>query len=458
MSVPVLGRSDTGVEALPVRMVHLGIGAFARSLPLWLTEQVNRAGRDEPWGAAVYTGTSPRQAELLQRQDGLYHVLRRSAADDVVDRVDCISAATDGSQLSAVTASLADAAVTVVTTTFTEAGHRMSREGALDRDDPGVHSDLAVINDFTHRGAADFAEGLGSANVVTAVGRLLIGLEARRRSGHGVPLTIVPCDNLPANGRTLKHLLFDAAAGSPELTHWLDREVTVADSVVDRITPAAGPQEREAIARMTGVEDRAAVVTEPYFAFTLAGATSAARPEWESVGAQSVSDVAPYERRKLRLLNGAHSLLAHGGRLRGHRYVHEAIADPVLLDRVHRWWAEAAVGLPDSLEVEQYSAELARRFSNHRLPHRLDQIAIDSEVKLGIRIVPVVRATVARGESAAAGLYAVAAWLVDTSPEHAEMALDARVEALAPGLLDHDAVRSTLTELVAEVKAGRGDG
>ena len=47
-------------------------------------------------------------------------------------------------------------------------------------------------------------------------------------------------------------------------------------------------------------------------------------------GAQIVADVTPYETAKLRMLNGAHSLLAYCGLDAGHTYVHEAIADPEL--------------------------------------------------------------------------------------------------------------------------------
>ena len=51
------------------------------------------------------------------------------------------------------------------------------------------------------------------------------------------------------------------------------------------------------------------------------------RPAWERVGAVLTEDVRPFERRKLRLPNGAHSLLAYAGTLAGHTFVHEAIAD-----------------------------------------------------------------------------------------------------------------------------------
>ena len=47
------------------------------------------------------------------------------------------------------------------------------------------------------------------------------------------------------------------------------------------------------------------------------------RPDWAIAGAEFVSDVAPYENMKLRLLNGSHSTLAYLGYLAGY----ETVAD-----------------------------------------------------------------------------------------------------------------------------------
>ena len=43
------------------------------------------------------------------------------------------------------------------------------------------------------------------------------------------------------------------------------------------------------------------------------------RPAWDKVGAQLVEDVRPYETAKLRMLNGAHSMLAYVGLAHGQR-------------------------------------------------------------------------------------------------------------------------------------------
>ena len=69
------------------------------------------------------------------------------------------------------------------------------------------------------------------------------------------------------------------------------------------------PHVRTAVAGPTGRHD-AALVTEPFIEWVRQGYIASGGPSWESVGAGVVADLAPFEQRKLWLLNGARSLLA----------------------------------------------------------------------------------------------------------------------------------------------------
>src|SRR3546814_3179221 len=90
------------------------------------------------------------------------------------------------------------------------------------------------------------------------------------------------------------------------------------------------------------------------------------RPAWEDAGVLMVDDVSPYERMKLRVLNGAHSLLAYAGHVAGHIYVRDAMRDEVLshgLDIYMRCAAQtlqpvAGIDLPD------YIVATRQRFAN----------------------------------------------------------------------------------------------
>jgi fructuronate reductase len=112
------------------------------------------------------------------------------------------------------------------------------------------------------------------------------------------------------------------------------------------------------------------------------------------------------------MLNGAHSLLAYSGSIRGHETIDEAIADPTCRAWVEQYWDEAGrhLDLPPD-EVAAYRAALVERFSNPRVRHRLAQIAADGSTKL-VRLLPTIRAERAAGRVPEGCATAVAAWVL----------------------------------------------
>ena len=362
----------------PARIVHLGLGAFHRAHQAWYTD---RASDREHWGIAAFTGRTPEAAVKLAAQDGLYTLIERAADRDAASIVESIVEAVDGANLARLVELLSSSTTALVTITVTEAGYRLDPD-----DDPDRPR--------------------------TTLGRLLLGLEARRRADAG-PIAIVPCDNVPDNGAFVADALQTLAAGKDEaLAGWIDRNVSFVSTSVDRITPKTTPEDVRVAAQLSGWQDAVPVVTEPFSDWLLCGDFPAGRPAWESAGARFVDEIEPFERRKLWLLNGAHSLLAYTGLLLGHDTVAEAIGDPRCLRRVQAYWDEAARHLPAAgLDLDAYRAALLDRFANPRIGYPLRQIATDGVAKLRVRIVPVVLAELAAGRAATASLPALAAWL-----------------------------------------------
>jgi fructuronate reductase len=153
-------------------------------------------------------------------------------------------------------------------------------------------------------------------------------------------------------------------------------------------------------------------VTEPFSDWILCGEFPAGRPQWELAGARFVTDVEPWELRKLWMLNGAHSLLAFLGLLRGHRTVADAIGDPELVVAMQQFWDLAGPLLPDAgeLDLDAYRRETHARFANARMGYPLAQIAGDGLEKLRQRVVPVIRAAVLAGQSPEPAVLVVRAW------------------------------------------------
>ncbi|MBW9095661.1 mannitol dehydrogenase family protein [Microbacterium jejuense] len=433
------------IPAAPVRIVHLGLGAFARAHQAWYTARVDD---HREWGIAAFTGRSATAAEQLAPQDGLFTVVERSAAGDDVAVVGSIVEVRDGADVGRLVELLAAPSTAVVTLTITEAGYRLRVDGAPDLEDPAVAADLRVLAAAMADPGARIDQA--TAPPVTALGRLVLGLVARSRSGAG-PIAVVPCDNIPDNGPLVRRgVLALTQAVAPAAAAWIAQNVSYVSTSVDRITPRTTTADIAEVAARTGWVDSAPVVTEPFHDWILSGSFPAGRPEWERAGARFVDDIVPFERRKLWLLNGAHSLMAYAGLARGHTTVAEAIGDGVVRAEVLGLWAEASAHLPaELLELDRYLADLLARFENARIEHRLAQIAVDGVAKLRVRVVPVALAERAGGRSAAACADVVGAWvgLVRLGREPA----DAHADAISIANRGVDPIRELVALLSPEL-------
>jgi fructuronate reductase len=224
---------------------------------------------------------------------------------------------------------------------------------------------------------------------------------------------LIPCDNLAGNGPIAQGVVLEMAELlDPGLAQWVEASVGVVTTAVDRITPRAGPEDTRAVLAATGLVDTCPVITEPFREWELSGQFPAGRPAWETAGATFTADVTPYEHRKLWLLNGAHSLLAYAGSIRGYATVAEAIGDDACRLWVEQWWQEASRHLTQpSEEIGAYQAALLERFGNGRIRHLLAQIAADGSQKLPIRIGTVLRLERDAGRMPEGATRVLAAWI-----------------------------------------------
>lgn len=401
---PRLRRGD--LPRPPVRIVHLGLGAFHRAHQAWYTA---RAVDASEWGIAAFTGRSPEAARVLAEQDGVYTLVERGAAQDRFEIIGSIVEARDASETTALRRLVSDPAVTVVTLTVTEKGYRLGPDGTLDLGDADVRADLATLQ------AASSGGGVSDGALRTMPARLFWALDGRFALRDDAMIAVVSCDNLPGNGAAARA----AIEGIATVVHgsvpaWLDACVDWIETSIDRITPRTTTRDLAIVEENCRYLDRSPVVTEPFSSWILSGEFRAARPSWETAGAEFVEELAPFESRKLWMLNGAHSLLAYAGILRGHDTVAAAMADPICASMVNDLWDldESILRTFDAdLAVDAYRAALVARFENPAIVHQLRQIAADGSVKLRVRIAdPVLRVRTA-GDTGDAGLRVIAAWI-----------------------------------------------
>ncbi len=383
------GRLATGI-------VHLGLGAFHRAHQAVYTEQVIASG-DSRWGIVGVSLRDARVPQTLNAQGCLYSVTERHGDQAHTRVVGALKAALHApTQLDAVLTALGSPSTAIVTITVTEKGYSQNAAtGALDLDDEAVWHDLA------HARAPR-----------STLGVLAEGI---RRRPAGAPLTVMCCDNMAANGDTLRKLLVQYAQEiDASLARRIESDIAFPNSMVDRIVPAATAESLQYAAGCLGLHDAAAIVCEPFTQWVIEDRFTGPRPAWEEAGALLTGDVRPYQAMKLRLLNGTHSAIAYAGQLRGLDSVSDAMADPLVGSFARRLMLEdlrATVAAPAGYDVQAYCRDLLKRFENPALAHRTQQIAMDGTQKVPVRWLPALRESLAAGIERPLLERALAAWL-----------------------------------------------
>ncbi|MEB2847391.1 mannitol dehydrogenase family protein [Rhizobiales bacterium RZME27] len=378
-------------------IVHIGLGAFHRAHQAVFTQRALESIFG-PWGIVAVNLRSPEPVMAMQEQDGLFSVIVRSEGDDRAEvigaTVGWICAAEDRARVLDL---LSSEEVRIVTLTVSEKAYGLDPvSGGLDVAHPAVAADLVNPHE-----------------PVGVLGFLVEALELRKASGLP-PFTILCCDNLPSNGHIVRRLVLDMAEGrDPELARWIAENGAFPSSMVDRIVPAATDETRARAKNLLGVEDRLAIETEPFMQWVIEDRFVSRRPQWEAGGALFVDDVEPYEKMKLRLLNGSHTLIAHLGLLDGLEYVRDVMAIPELRRLVARHMKAVLPTLDPvpGIDLDDYTSQLIARFANPAIAHRNAQIASDSSQKLPQRIFAPAVEALAEGGDAAEFAYVVAAWI-----------------------------------------------
>jgi fructuronate reductase len=379
-------------------MAHLGVGAFHRCHQAEFTDDLleRRFGR---WGVVGINLREPRLAPTLGRQGGLYTRVLRDGERSEARVIGCLKSVIDAQDAAGpALAALAAPEVEVVTLTVTEKGycHRPA-SGTLDESLPDVVHDLASPE--------------APRSVPGIVAR---ALEMRMRT-HGRPVTLVSCDNIPANGGILGRVV-QAMAERREarLADWIAANVAFPSTMVDRIVPATTAADLEAVEATFGYRDAAVVVGEPFRQWVIEDRFAGARPEWDLAGVGFTADVTPYEHLKMRVLNAAQSTLAYLGVLAGHEHTSDAVADPLLAAFVRTMLVEESLPMlapvPGIAPLPYVEQSLAR-LRNTAIRHRCHQIATDGSRKIVQRLVNPAAERLRRGEDFSRLAVAIASWM-----------------------------------------------
>jgi mannitol 2-dehydrogenase len=387
----------------PVRVtagiVHLGLGGFHRAHMARYTHDLMQRGDDALGWGIIGAGLMPadrRMKDSIGPQDNLYTLVERGSADETVTVIGSLADVVfAGESSAALLQAIENPQIRIVSLTVTEHGYCLNRSTKqLDPEHPLVRKDLAQ-----------------PARPASAIG---IVVEAyRRRVEAGLqPFSALSCDNIQHNGTVLREaVLALAALRDPRLADWIAANGHFPSTMVDRITPVTADADIVELAERYGVIDRWPVVSEKFTQWVIEDDFPAGRPAWQDVGAQFVTDVAPYEFMKLRLLNASHLAVSGLGRLTGYVTIAESMADPLiarfmaaLMDR------ETGPTLPavPGIDLARYKATLVERFANPAIRDTVERVNTDAPLNI---LVDPIRDRLRAGASVELLALALAAWL-----------------------------------------------
>lgn len=399
--IPLIGPDALPREAresferdreLPVKVLQIGEGNFLRGFADWMLQACNRQGLFN--GAVAVTQPRPSgkpHMDQLKSQQGAYTLLVRGIRDGKrIEEQETIT----------------------VLTKMIDPYEEWEAFLAL-ADVPELE---IVISNTTEAGLAyhpsEWQEG---KPVLSYPGKLTALLYRRFRIFGGDPakgLVHLPCELLDRNGERLQEIVLRHADdwGLPDaFKAWVKDANSFLNTLVDRIVTGYPADEAEGHFARWGYADPLLTTAEPYHFWAIQGSTEMERKlplAKAGLNVSWVEDLAPYQLRKVRILNGTHTMMATIGLVNGIREVREALEHPLWGPKfMQGLFDEIVPGLPlDHAEMTAYANATLERFRNPYIKHKLSDIAMNSLSKWKVRLLPSLKAHYERTGSAPAVL------------------------------------------------------
>ena len=388
-------------ELLRTGIVHIGVGGFHRSHQAYYIHRLLEKHNLLDWGIC---GVGLREAdrkigENLKKQDCLYTLVTQypdgTEKSEVIGSIHDFLLAPDSPEL--VIDKMADKNTKIISLTITEGGYNFSpTTGEFNFENQDIQHELAYPDEPK-----------------TVYGYLTAAFLKRRSNGLP-PLTVLSCDNIQHNGDMLRRMVLAfAKKQNSELADWVEKKVSFPNTMVDRITPVTPSEIMDNLKKAYDLEDKWPVVCEPFIQWVIEDEFSNERPPLERLGVQFVSDVTPYEKMKIRLLNTGHSVLGISGAIHGHPTIDACMRDTVFSKFMRQFMDVEATPILDEVEginIENYKDSLEERFANPNIKDSVSRICSESSAKLPKFLIPTLRENLEQQGSIQYATFILASW------------------------------------------------
>lgn len=357
----------------PEKVIQFGSGALLRGFTDFFIDQANRKGIFKG-RAVIVNNTRSGRSNLFNQQDGLFTLCIEGFAKGETQKEYIVTSAVSralpaADQWQAILACASDESINVVVSNTTEIGITLHEDDDLNGNPP-----------------ASFP------------GKLTAYLYERYKAFSGSPesgMLMLPTELIPDNGSKLKEIVLKLAELNKleeKFIHWINEHNVFCNTLVDRIVPGEPNEEKQKkIEEELGYEDGLLTVSEVYRLFAIEGNKASLVQKASFLQADEgiiiSEDITPYRERKLRILNGGHTISVAAGFLCGLETVYDCMEDEVMSGFISRVIQEEIV---PSLEIDQQMAgefadDVLDRFRNPFLNHKLISITLQYTSKMNMR-------------------------------------------------------------------------
>lgn len=350
------------------RVMQFGEGNFLRGFADWMIDRLNKEA-DGDFGVVVVQPLASGTADMLNNQDGLYTLCLRGLLNgkrtEETRIVDCITRGINP---------------------YVNTGEFFAC---------AKNPDLRFIVSNTTEAGIEYRDDDEAFDKTTFPGRLAMFMKRRFDLGLN-GFVLLPCELIDKNGDNLKECIIKYAKlwnYGDAFIRWVNEENHFTNTLVDRIVTGYPKDTAKEMEQRLGYHDNIIDTAEIFHLWVIEGDRKYAEEiPFHKIGLNVLwtDDVTPYKKRKVRILNGAHTMSVLAARLAGLETVGEMMEDGELSAFVQKGIFSDIIPTLEfpREESERFANDVIERFKNPFIKHRLLSIALNSVSKFRVRVLP----------------------------------------------------------------------
>ena len=364
------GYSGYYLEQAPERVLQFGEGNFLRAFVEDFIDQMNeKAGFNGK--VVLCQPIANGLADLINQQQGLYNLyLRGMEQGQLVERqrlISCVSRCINPYQdFQSLLDCAANPELRFIVSNTTEAG--IVYDPACKLEDKPASSFPGKLTQFLYQRFLNKLPGF----------------------------IILSCELIDNNGKELLACVkqyIDQWQLPAEFAQWVEEENQFCSTLVDRIVTGYPRQQAEQLCQQLGYQDNLLDTGEVFGFWVIEGPQSILQEfpvQQANLPILVVDDHTPYKKRKVRILNGAHTSMVLAAYLAGMDIVRDCMQDSVVRRYIERTIQQEVIPtlpLPKQ-ELADFAAAVTDRFANPYIDHSLLAISLNSTSKWRARVLP----------------------------------------------------------------------